>query len=77
MTTHNYKVRPMADAIKETDAEQEVADVVRSQRWTADEWRRIGKAAERLGEREHLNLSHADIIKSGALRRADEINDAA
>lgn len=45
--------------------------------WQGDDWEKLEKAARALNEREHLNLAPVDIIRSGALRRAEEILGAA
>lgn len=41
--------------------------------WDGEDWEKLEKAAQALNEREHLTLGAVDIIRSGALRRAEEI----
>jgi hypothetical protein len=41
--------------------------------WKDEEWDKLERAAAALGEREHLGLAPLDIIRSGAIRRAEEI----
>jgi hypothetical protein len=40
---------------------------------TPDELGKIEEAARKLGEREHLNVTISDVVRSGALKRAEEI----
>lgn len=42
-------------------------------RWHQDHWDRLERAARELSEREHVDVKVTDIIRGGALRRADEI----
>lgn len=42
-------------------------------RWARDDWERILQAAEILNEREHLDLTPTDIIRSGTRRLLDEM----
>ena len=47
-------------------------------RWKLHEWERIQEAVRTLTEREHFRHSPTDVIRSGAMRRVEEIlNDAA
>lgn len=41
-------------------------------RWSREDWDRILHAAEILNEREHLDLTPTDIIRSGTRRYLDE-----
>ena len=59
----------MPDPVKADPQE----DKVHSVRWRVEQWQRLEQAAALLGEREVLNVSVSDIIRSGAMRRADEI----
>ena len=57
--------------------EQESLSLPRSIRFSPSQWEKIEAAAAALNEREHLGVDAADIIRSGAVRRADEILDEA
>jgi hypothetical protein len=46
-------------------------------RWLPDDWKKVEEAARVLGEREHLEITPTDIIRSGALRHAAEILNGA
>jgi hypothetical protein len=41
--------------------------------WQLEDWEKLEAAAALMNEREHLSLIPADIIRSGAIRRAEEI----
>ena len=62
----------MADDDKETSLDKH-----HPVRWKRDEWNRISEAATILRDREHIEITPTDIIRSGAIRRADEIIEAA
>ena len=42
-------------------------------RWLPDDWKKVEEAARIVGEREHMEITPTDIIRSGALRWASEI----
>lgn len=43
-------------------------------RWRADEWATLERAASAFAEREHMRrTTPTDVIRSGAMRRAEEI----
>jgi uncharacterized protein (DUF1778 family) len=42
-------------------------------RWKIADYELLEEAARVLGQREHLSITTTDIIRSGALRRAEEI----
>ena len=54
----------MAAPARQPDEDQKVHQV----RWEADDWARILRTAEVLGDRDHLNLTATDIIRSGTLK---------
>lgn len=41
--------------------------------WNGDDWEKIARAAKVLGGREDIELKEVHIIRSGAIRRAEEI----
>lgn len=51
-------------------------DRIHAVRWDRDVFARLERAAEVWSEREHLSLTVADVIRTGAIRRADEILSA-
>lgn len=50
---------------------------VHNVRWLPDDWAKLEAAAKVLGDREHMEITPTDIIRSGAIRRAEEIIEAA
>lgn len=42
-------------------------------RWLPDDWAKLEAAAKILGDRENIEVTCTDIIRSGGIRRADEI----
>lgn len=59
----------MNEPVKQEVTEEKVHAV----KWRGEEWDRIEAAAAAMTEREHFPVSPTDIIRSGAVRRADEI----
>ena len=57
-----------------TDSQNRTARI--STAVTPDEAATIAKAAEALGDREQVTISVSDVVRSGALRRANEILEA-
>lgn len=45
--------------------------------WPHDQWERIESAARILSEQEHFEVTPTDIIRSGAVRRADDVHASA
>jgi len=62
----------MEDAIKEAPDKRKHTVV-----WDREDWELIERAAQKLGEDQHLVLDPVDIIRSGTLLRAREILTAA
>lgn len=56
------------DVVRNEPAERSV-----TVRWRVADLDRIRAAAARLAQREGVTVSNSDIIRSGAIRRADEI----
>lgn len=42
-------------------------------KWNAEDWSKLKAAADLLTEREHFKVTPTDIVRSGAMRRAEEI----
>jgi len=60
----------MADTDKHGEQAEERGLTIR---WKIPDWERIQAAAQALSEREHFPVSPTDIIRSGAMRRVEEI----
>lgn len=42
-------------------------------RWSPEEWKKIEDAAHAWGEREHVNFTPTDVIRSGTMRRCEDL----
>jgi len=49
----------------------------RGVRWTPSEWRRIQEAVAKLAEQQERRASASEVIRTGTLRRVEEILGAA
>jgi hypothetical protein len=48
-------------------------DRIHSVRWDRAVFERLERAAEVWSERDHISVSAADVIRTGAIKRADDI----
>lgn len=64
----------MSDPVK---PEQETLSVPRSIRFTPSQWEKIEAAAAEFSREHGMMTDSAEIVRSGAMRRADEILGAA
>jgi hypothetical protein len=58
-------------------AEAENLSIQRSIRFAPSQWAKIEAAAAALSAREHMNIDPIEVARSGAIRRAEEILEAA
>ncbi len=61
----------------ERPVKTEPEEKVHAVKWRGEEWERIEAAAKALSDEQHFPVTPTDIIRSGAVRRADEILGAA
>lgn len=59
----------MSEAARQSEPPKKVYPVT----WEPEDWQRINEAMQVWGDREHLNLTPADVIRSGTRRFCDEI----
>lgn len=67
------KVGDMAEPARQVEAPKKVYPVT----WEPEDWQRINEAMQVWGEREHVEFTPADVIRSGTRRFCDELLNGA